>query len=479
MLGVRRWSPRSRTGLTSVRRLAALPCSHVRRRIGLRVGVLVFWLARHPARCPRSGWSPGGQVRRWQWPFFPLRGYPRLLRGIHRGPLALWLGGRCGRRGCVFCHLRRRSACAIWHGCLPGLASHVACQCPPAAISLRHGGPGCRCPALRMRDPRRELAAWRVRPRGASRDGGMRRVRVRDRAGGRVTARWCFRGPYCRSGWWVPRCWGDGSACAGAGGWYPGADLLGVSEAWGLGLPLGMSRWGRMVPRSRSGRALVASVGVAVHICSGGRSDGAFVGPSVGRTGWLWCGWGSRLACVGAASWWPRVDASGGVWGCGPGSPAGPGPGPVCGRTVPKGCSGRALAVAVFVWLGMVPLAAGDACCSRIAVAAWCCGWCHYTARLDALSCRVLSGVPAPDGAGTPAVRVESVVCGRCGEWTVAWGLELDGLEDVEVVGLCGVPALDYARARTLVAPVAAVARDRGWVVMVAVLRGEVEELWF
>ena len=80
--------------------------------------------------------------------------------------------------------------------------------------------------------------------------------------------------------------------------------------------------------------------------------------------------------------------------------------------------------------------------------------------------------------AGTPVVRVPWVACGRCGEWTVAWGAEVDGREDVEVVGLYGASAPDDARARTIVAPVAAVARDRGWLVMVAVLWVDVEELW-
>ena len=70
------------------------------------------------------------------------------------------------------------------------------------------------------------------------------------------------------------------------------------------------------------------------------------------------------------------------------------------------------------------------------------------------------------------------VVCGRCGEWAVAWGMEVDGLEDVEVFGLCGVLVPDGAGARTLVVLVAAVVRGRGWVVMVATLRVRVEELW-
>ena len=86
--------------------------------------------------------------------------------------------------------------------------------------------------------------------------------------------------------------------------------------------------------------------------------------------------------------------------------------------------------------------------------------------------------MPPPDGAGTPVARVASVASGRRGEWMVAWGAEMDGLEDVEVFGFSGVPASDGARGRTFVALAAAVARDRGWVVMVADLRVEVEELW-
>ena len=112
--------------------------------------------------------------------------------------------GRAVRaRGCVVFFWRRRLGLAIWHGCRPGLASHLACQCPRAAVPLRRGGPCCQCPALWMQDACPELVAWRVRPRGVSRDSGVRRVRVRVRAGCRVTARWCLRGPYCRSGWWI------------------------------------------------------------------------------------------------------------------------------------------------------------------------------------------------------------------------------------------------------------------------------------
>ena len=86
--------------------------------------------------------------------------------------------------------------------------------------------------------------------------------------------------------------------------------------------------------------------------------------------------------------------------------------------------------------------------------------------------------MPALEGAGTPVVRVAPVVCGPCGEWTVARGVKVNGLEDVEVVGLCGAPAPDGARARIFVALVSAVVHAWGWVVMVAVLKVEVELLW-
>ena len=133
--------------------------------------------------------------------------------------------------------------------------------------------------------------------------------------------------------------------------------MLGVAGAWGLGLSVGLWAWGSMVPRGCSDRALVASVGVAVHVCVGGPSDGECVGPSVGQIGELWCGLGSGSAFVAAAwqaaGWWSRADASGGVWGSGAGSPVGPGPGIVCGCTVPRGCLGRVPAVAVSVRRGM------------------------------------------------------------------------------------------------------------------------------
>ena len=79
--------------------------------------------------------------------------------------------------------------------------------------------------------------------------------------------------------------------------------------------------------------------------------------------------------------------------------------------------------------------------------------------------------MPALDGAGSSVVRVALAARCWCGVLTGVRGAEVDGPEDVEAVGPCGVPALDGARARTFVALVAVVARARGrGVVMVAVL---------
>ena len=76
--------------------------------------------------------------------------------------------------------------------------------------------------------------------------------------------------------------------------------------------------------------------------------------------------------------------------------------------------------------------------------------------------------MPALDGARSPVVCVASVVCCWCGAARGVGGAEADGLGDVEDV-------VADIRARTFVALVAVVARDRGGrVVMVAmVLRGE------
>ena len=121
----------------------------------------------------------------------------------------------------------------------------------------------------------------------------------------------------------------------------------------------------------------------------------------------------------------------------------------------------------VFVGLGMAPLLAGDTRCPWTPVAVWCCAGCRCAARLDARSCRGLRRVPAPNGAGSPVVRVASVAHCWCGVATGVRGAEVDGLGGVEVV------AADV-RARTFVALAAVVARNRGReMVMVAVLREE------
>ena len=132
---------------------------------------------------------------------------------------------------------------------------------------------------LRMRDPCWELPAWRARPRGVSRDGGVRRVWVRVRTGGRGTARWCFRGPYCRSGWWVVAL---------------------------MGCPFGLCRGRRMVPWSRRAGcgwslgtgARGGDVGVGAHGADG------LVGPGAGGisrgSGTCLCGRAVRRCVCGA-----------------------------------------------------------------------------------------------------------------------------------------------------------------------------------
>ena len=133
-----------------------------------------------------------------------------------------------------------------------------------------------------------------------------------------------------------------------------------------------------------------------------------------------------------------------------------------------RGCPGWVPTAPVFVGPGRAPLLAGDARCPRLPVAAWCCVGCRCAARLDARSCRGLCGVPALDGAGPPVIRVASAACCWCGSAAGVGGAEVDGSGDVEDVAA-------NVRARTFVALVAVVARDRGGgVVMVAVvLRGE------
>ena len=116
----------------------------------------------------------------------------------------------------------------------------------------------------------------------------------------------------------------------------------------------------------------------------------------------------------------------------------------------------------VFVGLGTAPLAAGEARCPWISVVTWCCGGCCCAAHLDAGSCRGLCVAPALDGAGASVVCLAPAACCWCGVVAGAWGAEVDGAEDVKAVGPCGAPTLDGARARTFVALVVVVARDRG-----------------
>ena len=208
------------------------------------------------------------------------------------------------------------------------------------------------------------------------------------------------------------------------------------------------------------------SVGVVVCACVGGPSGGVNAGSAAGRSGVPWCGRGPGWACVAAAwlaaSRGPCAGATGGVRGCG--LLVGLGAGSLCGCAVPGDCSGWVPTAPVFVGLGMAPLPAGDVRCPRFSVAVWCCVGCRCASRLDARSCRGLCGVPALDGAGSPVVRVSSVACCWCAAATGLGGAEVDGLGDVEDV------AADV-RARTFVALVAVVARDRsGRVVMVAVV---------
>ena len=215
---------------------------------------------------------------------------------------------------------------------------------------------------------------------------------------------------------------------------------------------------------------MVASVGVAVCVRVGRLSVGVYVGSAAGRSGAPWCGRGSGPACV-VAAWLaagsgPCAGATGGVRGCG--LLVGLGAGTLCGRAVPGGCPGWAPTAPVFVKQGRAPLVAGDDRGPRLPVAAWCCVGCRCAAPLDARSCRGVCGAPALDGAGPPVVRVASAACCWCGSAAGVGGAEVDGSGDVEDVA-------DNVRARTFVALVAVVARDRGGgVVMVAVvLRGE------
>ena len=245
-------------------------------------------------------------------------------------------------------------------------------------------------------------------------------------------------------------CWGTDPPCVVAGR----SSVPDVAEARGVRPPVGPWVWG--CPASE-GRAVVASVGVAVCVRVGRLSVGVYVGSAAGRSGAPWCGRGSGSACV-VAAWLaagrgPCAGATGGVRGCG--LPVGLGAGTLCGCAVPWGCPGWVPTAPVFVGPGRAPLLAGDARCPRLPVVAWCCVGCRCAARLDARSCRGLCGVPALDGAGPPVVRVVSAACCWCGSAAGMVGAEVDGSGDVEDV------AADV-QARTLVALVAVVARGRG-----------------
>ena len=105
---------RFRTRLASGRRLAASLCPPA-----WWVGMLYCWLVHSPARFPC-----------WLWCFRPLWRSPHFLCGVHCGLLALWLGWRRRRCGCV---ARRHAASQAWPsdtgggpGRLPGPADRGA-----------------------------------------------------------------------------------------------------------------------------------------------------------------------------------------------------------------------------------------------------------------------------------------------------------------------------------------------------------------
>ena len=138
------------TGVASIRCLAAFACRHVQWAIGWRAGVLGAWLACHPARYLRSGWSPGVYVRRWQGCVFPLSGAPWFICGVHRGLLALWPGGWCGWRGCVVFYWR----CQTGFGHLARVPAWAGLPCGLPVLACCHSSPPSRAmpPVSRPRD---------------------------------------------------------------------------------------------------------------------------------------------------------------------------------------------------------------------------------------------------------------------------------------------------------------------------------------
>ena len=167
------------------------------------------------------------------------------------------------------------------------------------------------------------------------------------RAGGLVGGAWC--------------CWGTDPPCLVAGT----SSVPDVAEAQGVRHPVGP--WVRGCPASE-GRAVVASVGVAVCVRFGRLSVGVYVGSAAGRSGAPWCGRGSGWACV-VAAWLaadrgPCAGATGGVRGCG--LPVGLGAGTLCGCAVPGGFPEWVPTAPVFVGPGRASLLAGDARCPRL-----------------------------------------------------------------------------------------------------------------
>ena len=351
-------------------------------------------------------------------------------------PFGVGVGVRCGGPRISSAPTVGSPGCG-WVGSAGGLASSfVGCVAPRARPSATSGGSGrlfgpvgCGAPAG---------AAVRA---GSGPGPGPGTGRSGDdgsagRAVGPVGGAWCR--------------WGAGPLCVVAGR----SSAPDVARAWRIRPSLGLWVWGCTV---WEGQAVVVSVGVAVCACLRGPSGGAYTGPAAGRSGVPWCWRGSGWACV-AAAWLlagrgPCADATGGVRGCG--LPVGLGACSLCECAVPEGCLCWVPTASVFLGLGMAPPPAGDARCPWIPVAVWCCGGCPCAARLDARSCRGLCGVPALHGAGSPVVGMALVARCWCGVATGVGGAEVDGLGDVEDV------AADV-RARTFVALVALVARDRG-----------------
>ena len=94
-------------------------------------------------------------------------------------------------------------------------------------------------------------------------------------------------------------CWDAGSACAGAGGWQPGADVLGVAGAWGLGLAVGL--WARGAYGAKGSLGLGAGgVGRGSGTCLCGRAFGRRLcgaGRRPNRWAVVWVGLPVDLCC--------------------------------------------------------------------------------------------------------------------------------------------------------------------------------------